>query len=212
MSNNADNQGRRYAKIERKTNESDVYVEIDLDRPADKNRPNDRSPLSCQTGIPFFDHMLSQLGKHSGIALIIKTEGDLEVDTHHSVEDTGIALGQAFMAAIGDKAGVARFAFAAVPLDEALVEVVVDLSGRGYLVYNVETDNSSLGTPGFEPQLAEEFLRAFASNGQFTLHVNLVYGKNTHHILEAVFKALGRALGAAVKRDGYEIPSTKGIL
>ncbi len=215
MSDNTESPDRRYGKIERKTNESDVYVEIDLDGWTDKsNSYGGALPVSsCYTGIPFFDHMLSQLGKHSGMSLVVKTEGDLEVDTHHSVEDTGITLGQAFARALGDKAGVSRFAFAAVPLDEALAEVVVDLSGRGYLVYNVEIDNPlPLGSPGFEPQLAEEFLRAFALNGQFTLHVNLMYGTNTHHILEAVFKALGRAIGAAIKRDGYGIPSTKGVL
>ncbi len=195
----------RYAKIERKTKESDIAVEIALDDPA--------VGLVCETGIPFFDHMLSQVGKHSGIGLVIKASGDIEVDAHHSVEDVGIALGQAFLQAMGNKAGVNRFASAAVPLDEALAEVVLDISGRGYLVYNVTfVTPLPLGTPGFEPQLAEEFLRAFALNAQLALHVNLRYGKNTHHILEAIFKALGRSLKEAIKVVGDDIPSTKGTL
>ncbi len=215
MSNSIDGLNSRYGKVIRKTNESDVYVEVHLDENAGDNATAEGKILgvSCETGIPFFDHMLSQLGKHSGIGLIIKSKGDINVDTHHSVEDVGITLGQAFSKALGDKKGVSRFASAFVPLDEALAQVVIDLSGRGYLVYNVETESSlPLGNPGFEPQLAEEFLRAFAANGQFTLHVNLAYGKNTHHILEAIFKALGRAVASSIKIEGREIPSTKGVL
>ena len=196
---------KRYAKIERITKESDIKIELDLDDPG--------IGLLCETGIPFFDHMLSQVGKHSGMGFIIKASGDIEVDTHHSVEDVGIALGQAFLQALGDKVGLNRFSSALVPLDEALAEVIVDISGRGYLVYDVIIENPlPLGTPGFEPQLAEEFLRAFATNAHLTLHVNLRYGRNTHHVLEAIFKALGRSLKDAVKVQGAEIPSTKGML
>jgi len=196
--------GRR-AERHRVTGESEVSVDLDLDAPG---------AVEVSTGIPFFDHMLHQLGRHGGFALTVHTRGDLEVDTHHSVEDTGIALGEAFRAALGDKAGVRRFASVAVPLDETLVEVALDLSGRPYLRYEVSLppDASPLGSPGFEAQLAEEFWRAFVTASAVTLHVSLRHGRNTHHIVEATFKAVARALRDAVRIEGADVPSTKGVL
>ncbi len=166
------------------------------------------------TGLPFFDHMLSQLARHGGMDLVVRTSGDLAVDAHHSVEDTGIALGEAFAAALGSKDGVRRFASVAVPLDEALVDVALDLSGRAYLRYDVplDPDASPLGSPGFEPQLAEEFWRAFVSGAGVTLHVALRHGRNSHHILEATFKAVARAIRDAARVEGEGVPSTKGVL
>jgi imidazoleglycerol-phosphate dehydratase len=195
----------RTAERRRATKESDVTVVLDLDG-------SGRS--SAETGLPFFDHMLAQLGKHASFDLVVKTKGDLEVDAHHSVEDSGITLGEAFAAAIGDKVGVRRFASIAVPLDEALVDVSLDLSGRPFLHYDVAfgPDTAPLGSPGFDPQLAEEFWRAFVTSAGITLHVSLRYGKNTHHIVEASFKGVARALRDAVRIEGAELPSTKGVL
>ena len=165
------------------------------------------------TGLPFFDHMLSQLGRHGGLNLEIKAHGDLEVDSHHTVEDTGIVLGEAFSEALGSKLGICRFASVAVPLDEALVEVALDLSGRPYLYYDVElADAPSLGIPPFDVQLAEEFWRAFAHSAAITLHIELRHGRNPHHVLEASFKGVGRALRDAVRVVGGGVPSTKGLL
>ncbi len=197
--------GARRARCERATKESDVRVELDLDG-------SGRTQVA--TGLPFFDHMLAQLGRHSGVDLSVATSGDLEVDAHHSVEDTGITLGSALREALGDKAGVRRFASVAVPLDEALVDVALDLSGRPFLHYDVACppDAAPIGTPGFEPQLAEEFWRAFVTAAGITLHVTLRYGRNTHHVLEASFKAVARALRDAVRVEGAEVPSTKGVL
>ena len=169
------------------------------------------------TGIPFFDHMLSQLGKHGGMDLRVHCVGDIEIDTHHTIEDVGIAFGEAFREALGDKAGVRRFASSAVPLDEALIEVAVDLSGRPFLVYEVDPSGGTgqtflLGEPGFDPQLAEEFWRAFTVASMITLHIRMRAGKNTHHIVEASFKAVARALRDAVRVESFGIPSTKGTL
>lgn len=195
----------RSSERHRSTNESTVDVRLDLDSSA---------PPIVATGLPFFDHMLCQLGKHSGIALEVSASGDLHVDAHHTVEDVGIVLGEALAAALGDKAGVRRFAALALPLDEALVNVALDLSGRGYLHYDVELgrDSAPLGAPPFEPQLAEEFWRAFASNAGITLHVTMAYGRNPHHVLEAAFKGVARALGDAIRVEGTGVPSTKGTL
>jgi imidazoleglycerol-phosphate dehydratase len=197
--------GSRRASRQRVTNESDVMIEINLD--------GDGS-ASISTGLPFFDHMLAQLARHSGMDLVITTTGDLVVDSHHSVEDTGITLGQAFAEALGDKAGIRRFASRAVPLDETLVNVALDCSGRPYLHYEIPfpPDVAPLGTPGFDPQLAEEFWRAFVTAAQMTLHVSLAYGKNTHHIVEASFKGVARCLGDAIRVEGNQLPSTKGVL
>lgn len=159
--------------------------------------------------------MLSQLGKHGGFDLSVKAVGDLEIDTHHTVEDTGILLGEMFREALGDKAGVRRFASIACPLDEALIDVAVDLSGRPFLVYDVDFRGAStnlIGTPGFDPQLAEHFWQSFATSAAITLHVRMISGKNTHHIIEASFKAVARALRDAVRIEGTAIPSTKGTL
>jgi imidazoleglycerol-phosphate dehydratase len=165
---------------------------------------------SASTGIPFFDHMLEQLGKHGGFDLRIVASGDLEVDLHHTVEDVGIVLGTALKEALGDKAGVRRFASTLVPLDEALVQVALDLSGRPFLVYEVDPVAEWIGT--FDPQLAEEFWRAFAFGAGITLHIRSISGRNGHHVIEASFKGVARALRDAVKVEGSGVPSTKGTL
>ena len=162
------------------------------------------------TGIPFFDHMLEQLGKHAGFDLTITATGDLDVDLHHTVEDVGIVLGNALREALGDKRGVRRFANALVPLDEALVQVALDLSGRPFLVYDVDPIAEWIGT--FDPQLAEEFWKGFVDGARVTLHVRSVTGKNGHHVIEASFKGVARALRDAVKIEGNDVPSTKGTL
>ncbi len=165
------------------------------------------------TGLPFFDHMVSQLGKHAGFDLTVNATGDIAVDAHHTVEDVGILLGETLREALGDKAGIRRFASISVPLDEALIEVSLDLSGRPYLVYEIDAGEAlPLGTPPFDPQLAEEFWRAFVTSAALTLHLRMRSGRNTHHILEASFKGVARALRDAVRIDGREIPSTKGVL
>ena len=164
------------------------------------------------TGLPFFDHMLAQLGKHGGFDLELRAVGDLEVDAHHTVEDVGIALGDALAEALGDKAGIRRFASISLPLDEALVDVALDLSGRPFLHYEVEPAPEPLGSPPFDPQLAEEFWRAFATAAGMTLHLRMRSGKNPHHVLEASFKGVARALRDAVRVEGGDIPSTKGTL
>jgi imidazoleglycerol-phosphate dehydratase len=166
------------------------------------------------TGLPFFDHMLDQLGRHAGWDLAVSAKGDLEVDAHHTVEDVGIVVGQALAEALGSKAGVRRFASISLPLDEALVSVALDLSGRSYLAYDVAfgPETQPLGTPGFDPQLAEEFFRAFAAGAAATIHIQMVAGRNVHHILEATFKAVARCLYDAVRVEREGVPSTKGIL
>jgi len=196
----------RRGAVARATKETSIDVSVVLDG---------RGSADVSTGIPFFDHMLSQLGKHGGWDLTVKAVGDLEVDTHHTIEDVGIAIGEAVRQALGDKAGVRRFASIDVPLDEALVEVAVDLSGRPFLYYDVTVaaDTLPLGSPPFEPQLAEEFWRAFATAAAMTLHIRLKYGRNTHHILEASFKGVARALRDAVRVESEGgVPSTKGVL
>jgi imidazoleglycerol-phosphate dehydratase len=198
-------QRQRRAECRRTTKETDVWVRLDLDG---------SGSTVVDTGLPFFDHMLSQLGRHGGFDLEVTVRGDLAVDAHHSVEDAGITLGEALGEALGDKAGVRRFASIALPLDEALVDVALDLSGRAYLHYDIDfaPGATPLGEPGFDPQLAEEFWRAVAGAAAVTLHLNLRYGKNTHHILEASFKAVARALRDAVRIEEGGIPSTKGTL
>ena len=193
----------RKAKTERSTAETSVSIEVSLDG----------GSVDVSTGIPFFDHMLDQLGRHSGMGLKINCAGDLAIDAHHTVEDVGITLGEAFQEALGDKTGVRRFASMRVPLDEALVEVVLDLSGRPFLHYEVDFPGEKiLGDPPFDPQLMEEFWRAFATTAKVTLHISLVRGKNTHHIVEASFKAVARCLYDAIKIEGTTLPSTKGTL
>jgi imidazoleglycerol-phosphate dehydratase len=191
----------RNAQLHRETKETTVDVEVTLDGTGD---------AVTSTGIPFFDHMLQQLGKHAGFDLRIEAKGDLEVDLHHTVEDVGIVLGNAVREALGDKRGVRRFANALVPLDEALVQVALDLSGRPYLVYDVDPISEWIGT--FDPQLAEEFWKGFVDGARVTLHLRSISGKNGHHVIEAWFKGVARALRDAVKVEGDDVPSTKGTL
>jgi imidazoleglycerol-phosphate dehydratase len=195
----------RTATVRRATKETSIEIDLDVDG---------TGVTDVSTGLPFFDHMVSQLGRHGGFDLRVAARGDLDVDAHHTVEDVGIAIGEALAQALGDKAGIRRFASIALPLDEALVEVALDLSGRPYLAYDIEfaPDVIALGTPPFDPQLAEEFWRALATSAALTLHVRLRTGKNTHHIIEASFKGVARALRDAVRREGGGIPSTKGTL
>ncbi len=195
----------RIASRKRSTKETSIEVAVDIDG---------HGTTEVSTGLPFFDHMVSQLGKHGGFDLTVKARGDLEVDAHHTVEDVGITLGEVVREALGDKAGIRRFASINLPLDEALVEVALDLSGRPFILYDVDLppDAAPLGTPGFDPQLAEEFWRAFVTSAAMTLHVRLKTGKNTHHIVEASFKGVARALRDAVRQEGSGVPSTKGTL
>jgi imidazoleglycerol-phosphate dehydratase len=191
----------RTSEQHRTTKETTIDLVLDVDG---------GGSASASTGIPFFDHMLEQLGKHGGFDLRIEAKGDLEVDTHHTVEDVGIVLGTALKEALGDKAGVRRFASSLVPLDEALVQVALDLSGRPFLVYEVDPVAEWIGT--FDPQLTEEFWRAFAFGAGITLHITSLAGKNGHHVIEASFKGVARALRDAVKIEGTGVPSTKGTL
>jgi len=191
----------RSSQQHRETKETKIELTLDVDGTGQS---------SASTGIPFFDHMLEQLGKHGGWDLRIEAEGDLEIDTHHTIEDVGIVLGTAFKEAVGDKAGVRRFASAVVPLDEALVQVALDLSGRPFLVYEVDPKSEWIGT--FDPQLTEEFWRAFAFAAGITLHMRSLSGKNGHHIIEASFKGVARSLRDAAKIEGTDVPSTKGAL
>ncbi len=194
----------RFATRQRHTHETRIDVELDVDG---------SGITEVTTGIPFFDHMLSQLGRHGGFDLRIRAEGDLEIDAHHTVEDVGIALGEVLAEALGDKVGVRRFASSSVPLDEALVEVALDLSGRPYLHYEVDFPGEKiLSDPPFDPQLIEEFWRAFVVASAITLHITKTRGKNTHHIIEATFKGVAHALRNAVRVEGAGVPSTKGTL
>jgi imidazoleglycerol-phosphate dehydratase len=189
---------------ERATNETRVAVMIELDGSGN---------TEVVTGLPFYDHMLDQLGRHGGFDLAVKADGDLDVDAHHTVEDTAIVLGEAFRAALGDKAGVRRFASGRFPLDEALVDVALDLSGRPFVVWDVALPEAiPLGTPPFDPALAEHAIGSFAQSAGITLHVTLVRGRNVHHIIEATFKGLARCLRDAVRVEGSGVPSTKGVL
>jgi imidazoleglycerol-phosphate dehydratase len=192
----------RNGMVERKTAETDIRLKLELDGKGSAN---------VKTGVGFFDHMLVSFAKHAQFDLDLRCEGDLCVDAHHTVEDCGIALGQAFAEAIGDKAGIARYATQFVPMDEALIMASLDVSGRAYLAYHVEFAVSRTGD--FDAQLAEEFFRAFAMNAGVTLHINLMYGINTHHIIEAAFKAVARAARGAVAGSGCEgVMSAKGVL
>ena len=197
-------QGNRSAVVERSTAETEITVSWKLDG---------AGLHLISTGLPFFDHMLAQLSKHSYTDLDVAIKGDVTVDAHHSVEDSGIVLGQAFASAIGDKVGIRRFASLSLPLDEALVSVALDLSGRPFLEFNGELDKGSpLGTPGFDPQLTEEFFRAFVSTAGISVHIDVVRGRNYHHIVEAIFKCFARCLREAVEVEGDSVPSTKGLL
>lgn len=191
----------RKAEIKRKTKETDIEVYVDLDG---------EGKAEISTGIGFFDHMLTALGVHSGIDLTVKCVGDLEVDAHHTVEDAGICIGKAFAEALGDKGGIARYGSAYVPMDEALGFCSLDISGRPYLVFSADLSDDRCGS--FDTCLAEEFFRAFAFNSGITLHVREEYGKNDHHIIEALFKAVAHALKQAVAETGKGVLSTKGVL
>jgi imidazoleglycerol-phosphate dehydratase len=192
----------RRAELKRETKETTVAVALTIDG---------SGTTKVSTGIPFFDHMLEQLGKHAGFDLSIDAKGDLDVDLHHTVEDVGIVLGNALREALGDKRGVRRFANSLVPLDEALVEVALDLSGRPFLVYAVDPISEWIGT--FDPQLAEEFWKGFVDGARVTMHLRSISGKNGHHVIEASFKGVARALRDAVQREGGDsVPSTKGTL
>lgn len=195
----------RRAERLRGTNETSVHVVIDLDG---------TGVTSVATGISFFDHMLDQLGRHGGFNLSVAATGDLAVDTHHTVEDVGIVIGEAINEALGKKAGIVRFASRIVPLDEAAIEVALDLSGRPFLLYDIDfaPDTPGLGSPAFDPQLVEEFLRALVTAAGITLHVRYRSGRNVHHIVEATFKCVARCLRDAIKVEGTGVPSTKGSL
>ncbi len=187
--------------VTRKTKETDITVRLDLDGSGSVN---------CRSGNGFFDHMIQAMGRHAGYDIDIQCSGDTEVDFHHSAEDIGIVLGQAFAACTEDKTGLHRFGTAYTPMDEALVMAASDLSGRPYLVFRAELPAERVGE--FETELAEEFFRAFAMNSLVTLHINMLYGKNTHHILEAVFKSVGRSLAESTAVTGDTLLSTKGVL
>ena len=195
----------RSATRQRTTKETSVSVAIDLDGTEGK--------VHASTGLPFFDHMLDQLGRHGGFDLAVEAQGDLHVDGHHTVEDVAIVAGECFREALGDKAGVRRFASGAFPLDEALVEVALDLSGRPFVAYDVPIGEVlPLGDPPFNPEMAEHFWQSFATAAGITLHVTLRSGRNTHHIVEASFKGVARCLRDAVRIEGGGVPSTKGTL
>lgn len=192
----------RRNKKERKTRETSVTCELDLDGNGSYN---------IDTGIGFIDHMLAHLSKHSGIDIEVKASGDLEVGPHHTCEDIGLCIGQCLSEALGDKAGINRYGYSSVPMDDALANVSVDLSGRPACVYNVSYRTEKIGD--LDVDCLEELLRAASSAGKFNLHVNVPYGGNSHHIAEAIFKAFGRALGTAVTKTGAGgVPSTKGTL
>jgi imidazoleglycerol-phosphate dehydratase len=195
----------RSAARSRATKETSIEVTIDLDG---------TGLTDVSTGIPFYDHMLDQLGRHSGFDLNVQAVGDLQIDTHHTVEDVAIALGEAFREALGDKLGIRRFASGRFPLDEALIDIALDLSGRAHVEWLVPMPESlPLGNPAFDPQLTEHAITSFANAAAMTLHVELVRGRNVHHIIEATFKGLARSLRDAVRVDGpATVPSTKGTL
>lgn len=194
----------RTAKIARKTAETDITVEINLDG---------TGAYDNKTGVGFFDHMLDQLSRHALIDMTVRADGDLHIDDHHTVEDTGIALGQALAQALGDKRGIRRYGECALPMDDAQVRAALDLSGRPFLVWNVDMPAAKIGT--FDTELVREFFQAFSTHGGITLHVDQVHGLNAHHIAEAAFKSVARALRQAVETDPRKadaVPSTKGTL
>ena len=194
----------RTASRTRKTKETDIDLTIEVDGAGTSD---------VETGLPFFDHMLDQLARHGGWDMRLRCEGDLHVDGHHTVEDVAIAVGECFREALGDKAGVRRFASGLFPLDEALVEVALDLSGRPYIAYDVPFGEVlPLGTPPFNPEMAEHFWQSFAHTAGITLHVRLAKPGNTHHVIEASFKGVARCLRDAVRVEGTGVPSTKGVL
>ena len=194
----------RVGRVSRETRETRLLVELDLDGPG---------PVEVETGVPFFDHMLAQLGKHGSLGLTVRAKGDIEIDAHHTVEDTSIALGQALREALGDKSGITRFGDALVPLDETLVRAVVDLSGRPYVVHH-EPDGMSPMIGTYDTTLTRHIWESLAFSAGICLHVHVLSGRNPHHIVEAQFKAVARALRAAAAFDSRAggVPSTKGVL
>lgn len=193
----------RKSTVKRTTKESDVFIELDLDG---------QGNIEVDTGVPFYDHMLSQLGKHAAFNLKVKTKGDVSVDEHHTIEDTALSLGQAFKEALGDKSGIRRYGDATLPLDEVLVRAAVDLSGRPYLVHHETQIAPMIGT--YDTTLTKHIWESFVNSADITLHINVLEGKNAHHVVEAQFKAVARALREAVSLDAKSvgIPSTKGVL
>lgn len=193
----------RYAEISRKTRETDIFVSLNLDG---------KGSSEVETGIPFLNHMLELFARHGLFDLKVRCTGDLEVDDHHTVEDIGICLGQAFSDALGSKAGIVRYGMALVPMDETLARAVVDLSGRSFLVYRVTNTREKVGT--FSVEMAEHFWHSFAEHCKCNLHLEVLYGKNQHHLIEGVFKAATRALSQAAARDARieGVMSTKGII
>ena len=193
----------RRGKVARRTKETSVEVDLRL-------APGE---ARIATGLPFFDHMLEQISRHGGMALSVRARGDLEVDAHHTVEDVGIGLGEALRQAVADKAGLARYGHAVVPLDEALVEAVVDLSGRPHLTFNAKLPSGKKFIGAYDVDLTQDFLQALVNHARICLHVNVRYGRNLHHVVEAIFKATARALRAATAAQaGAGVPSTKGTL
>jgi imidazoleglycerol-phosphate dehydratase len=192
----------RRGSVARRTKETSVEVDLRL-------APGE---ASIDTGVPFFDHMLDQIARHGGLTLTVKAKGDLHVDAHHTVEDVGIGLGEALRQALADKVGLARYGHAVVPLDEALVEVVVDLSGRPHLTFNAGLPSGKRFIGAYDVDLTQDFLQALVNHARLCLHVNVRYGRNLHHVVEAIFKATARALRAATAREGTALPSTKGML
>ena len=191
----------RKAEVSRRTNETDVNISINLDG---------EGKSDIVTGIGFFDHMLTLFAAHGHFDLRVRCDGDLTVDGHHSVEDIGIVLGQTVKKALGDKRGIARYGSMQLPMDETLAMVVIDISGRPFLVYDGGSLSPMIGE--YDTELTEEFLRAFAFNAGITLHAKILYGTNSHHKIEAIFKAMGHALAKAVVINGATIPSTKGVI
>lgn len=191
----------RTATIGRETKETSIKVSLNLDG---------SGKVECNSGNGFFDHMINAMGKHAGYDITVSCKGDTFVDFHHSAEDIGIVMGQAFKKCTEDKQGLLRFGNAFTPMDESLVQATTDISGRPFLVFNAEFPAERVGD--FETELTEEFFRAFAFNAMITLHINMIYGKNTHHIIEAMFKSVGRSLSQSTKIEGDQILSTKGVL
>ncbi len=195
------NMDQRKVRIERKTKETDILVELNLDG---------TGTHTIDTGVGFLDHMLSHVSQHGRIDLTVRGKGDLQVDDHHTVEDVAICIGEALRQALGDKKGIARYGNSAVPMEDALANLALDLSGRPYCVYRAAFPTEKIGQ--FDVECLEEFLRAMSNTAKLNLHINVPYGTNSHHIAEAIFKALGQALGQAVRITGGEVPSTKGVL
>jgi imidazoleglycerol-phosphate dehydratase len=191
----------RTANIHRQTKETDIACTLNLDGVGQ---------YEIDSGIGFLDHMLTHLSKHGRIDLVVKAKGDLHIDPHHTTEDIGLCLGDGLLRALGDKRGIARYGHSSVPMEDARADISLDLSGRPFCVYNVEYRTNKVGD--FDVECIEEFLRAFSNSGKFNLHVNVPYGSNSHHVAEAIFKALGQALAVAVKIVGTDVPSTKGQL